>query len=87
MTDDLEEYENNNTKFIKKLHDSSREDMMELVYKSIIEDDMGALKHDAPVEDKIEGVYSVLNFFKEREEYEKCLELNKIINKLEDVNS
>jgi hypothetical protein len=43
---------------------------------------MGALKHEAPLEDKIEGVQTVLNFFKEREEYEKCIELKKIIDKL-----
>ena len=56
--------------------------MMELIYSSIIKDKMGALNHDAPVEDKIEGVQNVLNFFKEREEYEKCKELKKIIDKL-----
>ena len=81
--DDLEEYENREIKFIKKLQESSREDMMELIYNSIIKDEMGALKHNAPIEDKIEGVQSVLNFFKEREEYEKCTELKKIIEKLE----
>lgn len=80
--DDLDEYENNETKFIKKLHESSKEDMMELIYSSIIKDKMGALNHNAPVEDKIEGVQNVLNFFKEREEYEKCKELKKIIDKL-----
>jgi hypothetical protein len=84
--DDLEEYENNETKFIKKLHESSREDMMELIYSSIVKDKMGALKHGAPVEDKIEGVQSVLNFFKEREEYEKCVELKKILDKLNAYN-
>ena len=81
--DDLEEYENNETKFLGKLKGSSREDMMELIYNSIIKDKMGALKHNAPIEEKIQGVQSVLNFFKEREEYEKCNELKKIINKLE----
>jgi len=80
--DELEEYEYEETKFIKKLQESSREDMMDLIYNSIVNDRMGALKHNAPVEDKIEGVQKILNFFKEREEYEKCLELKKIIDKL-----
>jgi hypothetical protein len=80
--DDLEEYNDNEIGFIKKLHESSREDMMEIIYNSIVGDKMGALKHDAPVSDKIDGVQSVLNFFKEREEYEKCKELKKIIDKL-----
>ena len=82
--DDLEEYDNDNneTKFIEKLKVSSREYMMEIIYNSIVKEKMGALKHEAPLEDKIEGVQTVLNFFKEREEYEKCIELKKIIDKL-----
>lgn len=80
--DELEEYEYDETKFIKKLQESSREEMMDLVYNSIVNERMGALKHNAPVEDKIEGVQKILNFFKEREEYEKCFELKKIIDKL-----
>ena len=78
--DELGEYDE--TKFIKKIQESSREDMMHLIYDSIVNEKMGALKHNAPVEDKIEGVQKILNFFKEREEYEKCLELKKIIDKL-----
>lgn len=78
--DDLEEYEA--SKFIKKVQESSREEMMDLIYDSIVNEKMGALKHNAPIEDKIEGVQKILDFFKEREEYEKCLELKKIIDKL-----
>lgn len=80
--DDLDEYNGKETQFIKKLHLSSKEDMMEIIYKSIIEKSMGALDHDAPVSVKIEGVQTVLDFFKEREEYEKCNQLKKIIDKL-----
>lgn len=78
--DELDEYDA--SKFIKKIQQSSREDMMHLIYDSIVNEKMGALKHNAPIEDKIEGVQKILNFFKEREEYEKCLELKKIIDKL-----
>ena len=80
--DELEEYEYDETKFIKKLQESSKDEMMDLIYNSIVNERMGALKHNAPIEDKIEGVQKILDFFKEREEYEKCLELKKIINKL-----
>lgn len=80
--DDLDEYDNKETDFIKKLQNASKEDMMEIIYKSIIEKSMGALNHDAPVSVKIEGVQIVLDFFKDREEYEKCTELKKIIDKL-----
>jgi hypothetical protein len=84
--DDLDEFENNETDFIKKLHNSSREEMMEMVYNSVIKEKMGALKHDAPVREKIIGLQSLLDFFKEKEEYEKCGELKKIIDKLYDYN-
>lgn len=80
--DDLDEYDNKETDFIKKLQNASKEDMMEIIYKSIIEKSMGALNHDAPPSVKIEGVQIVLDFFKDREEYEKCTELKKIIDKL-----
>lgn len=82
MLDDLSEYENNEIGFIKKLKESSTEAMMEIIYNSIVKDKMGALKHDAPLSTKIEGVQSVLEFFKQREEYEKCAELKKILDKL-----
>jgi hypothetical protein len=81
--DELEEYNSTNSnQFLKKLQNSSKEDMMELIYNSIVESKMGALKHNGTINDKIEGVQSVLNFFLEREAYEKCLELKKIIIKL-----
>jgi hypothetical protein len=43
---------------------------------------MGALKYDGSIKEKIEGVQTVLNFFKENEDYEKCKELKKIIDDL-----
>ena len=69
-------------KFIKKLHEASKEDMMDVMYSSIVNGKMGALKHDGTIEEKIEGVKTVLNFFKDKEDYEKCKELKKIIEKL-----
>jgi|DEB19_MinimDraft_2_1074335.scaffolds.fasta_scaffold42169_1 hypothetical protein len=84
--DELDEFENDEIGFIKKLQNSSREEMMELIYNSVIKEKMGALKHDAPISEKIIGLESLLNFFKEKEEYEKCNELKKIINKLYDYN-
>lgn len=82
MMSEMEEFDDNDIEFIKKLNESSRDEMMELIYDSIINDKMGALDHDAPVENKVAGVQTILDFFKEREEYEKCLELKNIINQL-----
>ena len=79
----IEESPEESRKFIKKLHEASNEDMMDAMYFSIVNDKMGALKHDGSIEEKIEGVKTVLNFFKENEDYEKCKELQKIIEKMQ----
>lgn len=78
----IEENPEESRKFIKKLHEASKEDMMDAMYFSIVNGKMGALKHDGSVEEKIEGVKTVLKFFKESEDYEKCKELQKIIDKM-----
>jgi hypothetical protein len=78
----IEESPEESRKFIKKLHEASKEDMMDVMYSSIVNGKMGALKHDGTIEEKIEGVKTVLNFFKDKEDYEKCKELKKIIEKL-----
>ena len=78
----IEENPEESQKFIKKLHEASKEDMMDAMYFSIVNGKMGALKHDGSIEEKIEGVKTVLKFFKENEDYEKCKELQKIIDKM-----
>ena len=78
----IEESPEESRKFIKKLREASKEDMMEAMYSSIVNGRMGALKHDGTIEEIIEGVQTVLNFFKDIEDYEKCKELKKIINSL-----
>ena len=78
----IEESPEESRKFIKKLHEGSKEDMMEAMYSSIVNGKMGALKHDGSIEEKIEGVETVLKFFKDNEDYEKCKELQKVIKKM-----
>lgn len=78
----IEESPEESRKFIKKLHEASKEDLMDAMYFSIVNGKMGALKHDGTIEEKIEGVQTVLKFFKDNEDYEKCKELKRIIDKL-----
>jgi hypothetical protein len=77
-----EESPEESKKFIKRLHEASKEDMMDAMYYSIVNGKMGALKHDGTIEEKIEGVETVLKFFKDNEDYEKCKELQKVIKKM-----
>lgn len=78
----IEESPEESRKFIKKLHEASKEDMMDAMYFSIVNSRMGALKHNGSLEEKIEGVKIVLKFFSDKEDYEKCKELKKIIEKM-----
>ena len=68
--------------FIEQLKTSSKEIMMDLIYKAIIKEEMGALENNTPIEEKIEALQTVIRFFIEREEYERCHELKKIIDKI-----
>jgi hypothetical protein len=79
--DNFEELENPMS-VISKLKNSSRQLMMEAIYQAIVGNVMGALKNDAPVEEKVEAVETVIKFFVELEEYEKCNELKKVIDKI-----
>ena len=78
----IEESPEESRKFIKKLHEASKEDLMEAMYFSIVNGKMGALKHDGTIEEKIEGVQTVLKFCKDNEDYGKCKELKRIIDTL-----
>jgi replication-associated recombination protein RarA len=81
-----QEFEINNSvesiAFIEQLKSSSKEIMMELIYKAIIENEMGALNNSTPVEEKIAALETVIKYFVEKEEYERCHELKKIISNI-----
>jgi len=77
--DEIEDYDNT-PGFIKDLQESSKDTMMEMIYDAIINKKHGALSGDSPIETKIDGLNLILNFFKNREEYEKCSEIKKIID-------
>lgn len=62
--------------------DKSKEMMMDVVYNSIIHNELGVLNADTPTENKIAAIQHVLDFFEGIEDYEKCAELKKIINKI-----
>jgi|TARA_B110000285_G_scaffold12736_1_gene12619 hypothetical protein len=68
--------------FIEQLKTSSKDIMMELIYKAIVQNEMGALQNDVPTDEKIEALQTVIRYFSEREEYEKCSDLKQIINKI-----
>lgn len=68
--------------FIEQLKTSSKEIMMDLIYKAIVKNEMGALDNNTPAEEKVEALQTVIRFFSEREEYERCHELKKIVDRI-----
>jgi|LauGreDrversion4_2_1035121.scaffolds.fasta_scaffold361393_2 hypothetical protein len=72
----------NQDKFINQLLMSNRETMMNMIYRAIVENKMGALEANVPREQKIEGLNNLLMWFESREEYEKCGQLKNIIEKI-----
>ena len=63
--------------YISDMADSSRSMMMDVVYSSIVNNKIITSK-------KLGAIEHVLSFFEELEDYEKCAELKKIIDKIKE---
>jgi predicted sugar kinase len=71
------------TNFFNSLLTMTKEQIMELTYRALMGRKMGALEdNDVSVENKIEALNSMIKWFSDREEYEKCNDLKKIIETL-----
>ena len=64
---------------IKKL---PRDQMMELVYESIMTNRKAALKSDSTSDEKINAINFLIAWYESKEEYEKCKELKNILKEL-----
>lgn len=64
---------------IKKL---PREQMMELVYESIMTNKQAALKSESSRDEKINAINFLIAWYESKEEYEKCKELKNILKEL-----
>jgi hypothetical protein len=69
-------------KFFENIKKLPREQMMELVYESIIADKNAALKSDSSSEEKINAINFLIAWYESKEEYEKCKELKNILKEL-----
>jgi len=87
MLDDFENPENDDIKwntfhFIYGMRHASRTMMMDCVYGAILENSTLVLKSETSKKRKIEAINHILRFFEDIEQYEKCAELKKIIDKI-----
>ena len=70
-------------KRIDSLRDKSKTTMMNIVYNAVINGEDKAIKSESPIEEKIEALNNILDFFVKLEEYEKCSNIKKIIDKIQ----
>jgi predicted sugar kinase len=69
--------------FFNSLLTMNKEQIMELTYRALMGRKMGALEdNDVSIENKIEALNTMIKWFSDREEYEKCNDLKKIIETL-----
>ena len=67
---------------IENLREGSKETMMNMIYSAIVNEEERAIKSETDPGEKIIALTNILNFFKELEEYEKCSNIKKIIDKI-----
>lgn len=64
------------------LREASRETMMDMIYKALIDEQDRAISSNTPKEEKINALKNVILYFEQNEEYEKCHNIKKIIDKI-----
>lgn len=77
MISDFEDTDN-----MSGIYESSKDTMMNMIYRAIIENEQDALSSNTPTEEKMGALTNVLKYFESVEEYEKCLNLKKIMDKI-----
>ena len=66
-------------RFLDDLEKSSRDRYLRLCYEALVSNTEDVLTNEADVNLKREGINKLIVYFKEREEYEKCSELQKLL--------
>lgn len=59
-----------------------QEIMMDVVYKSIINNINDAIKSNVEIEEKKRALNTVLKFFESKEEYEKCKKIKEVLDSI-----
>ena len=70
--------------YVDNMGINSRQMMMDVVYSSIVNNKLAVLNSISKNNLKLAALEHVLTFFEELEDYEKCGELKKIIDKIKE---
>lgn len=68
---------------INELRESSKETMMNMIYNAVINEEDRAISSETPKEQKLEALNNIIDFFVQLEEYEKCSNIKKIIDRIQ----
>jgi hypothetical protein len=66
----------------RDLRESSRQTMMEMVYNTLINEEDRAVNSNTPAEEKLQALKNIIQYFEQSEEYEKCYNIKKIIDRI-----
>lgn len=62
--------------------EGSKDTMMNMIYKAIVNNEQDALSSSTPSQEKLSALMGVLQYFEGTEEYEKCYNIKKIMDKI-----
>jgi hypothetical protein len=82
MENHNQEIDDDALNFFNAVQNLPKDKMMDLVYHAIINKKQGALKGNSTREEKIEALNFIISWFESLEEYEKCVELKKILQEI-----
>lgn len=68
---------------INELRESSKETMMNMIYNAVINEEDRAISSETPKDQKLEALNNIIDFFVQLEEYEKCSNIKKIIDRIQ----
>lgn len=68
---------------IENLREGSKESMMNMIYNAVISDADKAVESNVCASEKVKALNDILRFFVGIEEYEKCSNIKKIIDKIQ----
>ena len=73
---------NSRRQILQTYQEGSKDTMMNIVYKALMEGEQQAITSKTPVNEKVKALKNVLGYFETTEEYEKCHNIKKIIDKI-----
>jgi len=68
---------------IEKLRQDSKCTMMNMIYNAVVNGEDRAISSDAPAEEKLKALNNIIEYFVNTEEYEKCSNIKKIIDRIQ----